>query len=81
MLNILETVTTYHDTWNATFYYILVLIFLIAAFWTYFQVFIKPLKKKKNKELKENIIYQHSEDIIENYDEINYKKRKKTIKK
>ena len=81
MLNILETTTTYPDTWNATFYYILVLIFLIAAFWTYFQIFIKPLKKKGHKELKENIIYQHSEDIIENYTNENYQKRNKTIKK
>ena len=43
--------------------------------------FIKPLKKKGHKELKENIIYQHSEDIIENYTNENYQKRNKTIKK
>ena len=71
--NILETVNTYKDTWNVTFYYILVLIILIAIFWTYIQVFVKPLNKKKN--LKENVIYQHSEDIIENYDQ-SYKVRR-----
>ena len=77
--NILETVNTYNDTWKVTFYYILVLIILIAIFWTYIQVFVKPLNKKKN--LKENVIYQHSEDIIENYTNENYQKRNKTIKK
>ena len=74
-MKILETVTTYNDTWSITFYYVLVLVFLIGFFWTYMQVFVKPLSKKKP--LKENIIYQHSEDVIEE----SFKDNKKTKKK
>jgi len=67
MIKILEAVTSYNDTWNITFWYIVVLALLIGIFWTYMQVFVKPLKKKEP--LKENIIYHHSEDLIEkNYD-------------
>ena len=46
MINILETVTKYNDSWNLTFYYIAALALLIGIFWTYLQVFVKPLKKK-----------------------------------
>ena len=78
-MEILETVTSNNDTWSVTFYYVLVLVFLIGFFWTYLQVFVKPLKKKR--QLKENIIYQHSEDIIENSDiEYELKKKKQTQK-
>ena len=73
MINLLDTVTQYTDSWNATFYYVAVLALLIGIFWTYLQVFVKPLGKKKKKEqLKENIIYHNSEDVIENY---NYDKK------
>lgn len=41
MINFLETVTNYNDSWNMTFYYILVLVLLIGIFWTYMQVFVK----------------------------------------
>ena len=79
-MEILEAVTSNNDTWNVTFYYVLVLVFLIGFFWTYLQVFVKPLKKKKQ-QLKENIIYQHSEDIIEKSDiEYELKKKKQTQK-
>ena len=79
-MKILETVTTYNDTWSITFYYVLVLVFLIGFFWTYMQVFVKPLKKKK--QLKENIIYQNSEDVFEKFDRDNeLKKKKKSTKK
>ncbi len=79
-MNFLETVTKYDDTWSITFYYVLVLVLLIGFFWTYMQVFVKPLKKKK--ELKENIIYQNSEDVFEKFDRDNeLKKKKKSTKK
>ena len=65
MFNIIEVTTaTYNDTsWQMTFYYIATLAFLIGAFWTYYQVFIKS--KKKKQPLKENIIYNNTEDVIE----------------
>ena len=79
MFNIIETVNSYSDTWNLTFYYILVLIILIGAFWAYLQIFIRPFKKKKP--LKENIIYQNTEDVIENYNDKNkYNKKNKYYK-
>ena len=67
MFNIIEVTTaTYNDTsWQMTFYYIATLAFLIGAFWTYYQVFIKS--KKKKQPLKENIIYNNTEDVIEEY--------------
>ena len=77
MINILEAITTYNDDWQMTFYYIAVLVILGAIFWTYMQIFVFPLVKRKII-LKENIIYQHPEDIIENYDE---KEKLKKIKK
>ncbi len=70
MIKLLEVVA--NDEWNMVFYYILVLVLLIGLFVTYLQVFVKPLTKKKP--LKENIIYQHSEDIIEE-SSIDYKKK------
>ena len=78
-MEILETVTSNNDVWSVTFYYVLVLVFLIGFFWTYLQVFVKPLKKKKP--LKENVIYQHSEDIIEKSDVEYELKKKKKIQK
>ena len=48
MFKILEAATTYNDSWNITFWYIAVLALLIGIFWTYMQVFVKPLKKQKN---------------------------------
>lgn len=63
MINILETVT-YSNPWNITFYYVSIIAILIGLFWTYIQVFVKKPKKKKDN-LKENIIYKHSEDVIE----------------
>ncbi len=77
MLEFLEVVT--NDDFSMVFYYILVLILLIGLFWTYLQIFVMPLSKKK-KPLKENIIYQHSEDVIEESYR-NYKKTKKNKKK
>ena len=76
MLNILETVT--NDNWEMVFYYVLVLILLIGLFVTYLQVFVKPFSKKRP--LKENIIFQHSEDVIEESFK-DYKKSKKKKKK
>ena len=73
MLNLLEVVE--NDNFSMVFYYILVLILLIGLFVTYLQVFVKPLSKKKP--LKENIIYQHSEDVNEE----SFKDNKKTKKK
>ena len=76
MLNLLEVAT--NDSFNIVFYYILVLILLIGLFITYLQVFVKPLSKKKT--LKENIIYQHSEDVIEESFKDNKKPKKKKKK-
>ncbi|MDD6879811.1 MAG: hypothetical protein PUD59_06305 [bacterium] len=66
MFNIIEATTAvYNDTsWEMTFYYVATLAFLIGAFWTYYQVFIKS-KKKKKMIIKESIIYDNSEDVIE----------------
>ena len=78
MFNIIEVTTTYNDTsWQMTFYYIATLAFLIGAFWTYYQVFIKS--KKKKQPLKENIIYNNPEDVIEESGKNN--KKLKTIKR
>lgn len=75
MINILETVDLYQDTWKMTFYFVVSLSLLIGLLWTYYQVFMKSSKKKEN--LKENIIYNHPEDVIENYNI--EPKRKKNI--
>ena len=66
MIFILEALSYYEDTWNITFYYIVAVALLIGIGWTYYQVFIKGEKKKEK--LKENVIYNHSNDIIEDYD-------------
>lgn len=73
MINILETITKYNDSWNLTFYYIAALALLIGIFWTYLQVFVKPLKKKQA--LQENVIYNHPEDVIEESDKVPLKKK------
>ena len=70
MIELLEVVA--NDEWSMVFYYILVLVLLIGLFIAYLQVFVKPLTKKRP--LKENIIYQHSEDIIEESSK-DYKKK------
>ncbi len=75
-MNLLEIIAK--DDWSMVFYYILVLILLIGLFVTYLQIFVKPFTKKKP--LKENIIYQHSEDLIEESSK-DYKKTKKKKKK
>lgn len=79
MFNIIEATTAvYNDTsWEMTFYYVATLAFLIGAFWTYYQVFIKS--KKKKQPLKENIIYNNTEDVIEESGKNN--KKFKTIKR
>ena len=76
MIKFLEVVAK--DEWSMVFYYILVLVLLIGLFVAYLQVFVKPLTKKKP--LKENIIYQHSEDIIEESSK-DYKKKSRRKKK
>lgn len=77
MLNILENVVTYNDSsWEMTFYFVTVLALLIGMFWTYYNVFLKKKSKKVKKELTENIIYNNTEDVIEE----SYKDNKKTRK-
>lgn len=73
----------YKDTWDITFYYVITLAFLIGAFWTYMRVFLFNNKQKKKQDLKENIIYNHTEDLIENniYNNTNYKTKKNKKKK
>lgn len=78
MFNVLEATTKYNDSWNLTFYYILVLVILVAIFWTYLQVFVKGKGRKKNPN-NQNLIYQNSEDTIEeNSNQYNLKKINKT---
>lgn len=72
IINLLEASTSYNDSWNLTFYFVLVLVLLIGIFWTYMQVFVKP--KKKTEVLKENKIYQNNEDTIEESYKKDYKK-------
>lgn len=72
IINLLEASTSYNDSWNLTFYFVLVLVLLIGIFWTYMQVFVKP--KKKKEVLKENKIYQNNEDTIEESYKKDYKK-------
>ncbi len=79
MIYFLETTTKYSDNWSIAFYYLLALAILISIFWTYIQVFVKSLKKKKD--LKENVIYQNSEDIIENADKVPLKRKKLDFEK
>ena len=65
MIYLLEALDYYEDTWRITFYFVAALALLIGLLWTYDQVFIKGEKKKQP--LKENIIYNNSDDVIENY--------------
>lgn len=77
MLNLLENVVTYNDSsWEMTFYFVTVLALLIGMFWTYYNVFLKKKSKKVKKELTENIIYNNTEDVIEE----SYKDNKRTRK-
>lgn len=75
MFNILETVDLYEDTWLLTFYFVLSFSLLIGTAWTCYQMFWKRDKKKEP--LKENIIYNNSDDVIEQYDEKYQKKENK----
>ena len=63
MINYLDAVNYYKDTWNITFYFIVAIALIIGIFWTILQA----NKKKKKDMLEENIIYNHSEDMIEDY--------------
>ena len=72
MINILEAVDLYNDTWLLTFYFVLGISLLIGTAWTYYQMFVKGEKKKQP--LKENIIYNQSDDVIEHYDMYSKKK-------
>lgn len=76
MINFLAA--QYNDSWNVTFYYVTVLALLIGIFWTYMQVFVKGNKGNK-KPLKENTIYQQTDDVIETGS--NYKFKNKNNKK
>lgn len=79
IINLLEVQTSYNDSWNLTFYYVLSVVLMIGFFWTYMQVFVKP--KKKKEPLKENIIYQNEEDTIEESYKDEYNVRKKSNRK
>ena len=67
MINILEVVDLYDDTWLITFYFVLAFSFVVGMIWTYYQIVVKGDSKKKQ-ELKENIIYNQTEDVMETYD-------------
>ena len=55
MINILETVDLYNDTWLLTFYFVLGISLLIGTAWTYYQMFVKGEKKKKAFKRKYNL--------------------------
>ena len=61
MIKIIETVNYNKDTWNITFYFVAALAILLGLLWTVMQS-----KKNEKKDLNENIIYNNSEDLIEN---------------
>ncbi len=77
MIYLLEEATNgkFDDSFTATFYYIAVLAILIGIFWTYFQVFVRG-KKKDKEDLKENVIYQNTEDVIEEASKDEYYRKK-----
>lgn len=69
IINLLESVETYNDTsWQMTFYFVSIIALLIGITWTYIKIFVKK-KNKLNKNnttgIKNNPIYENSEDIIE----------------
>ena len=66
MVFILEALNYYDDIWSITFYFLVAIALLLGLLWTYYQVIVKGEKKKEP--LKENIIYNHSDDVIEDYD-------------
>ncbi len=78
MIFILEALNYYDDIWSITFYFLVALALLLGLLWTYYQVIIKGGKKKEP--LKENVIYNHSDDVIENYD-IEPKKKESSLPK
>lgn len=68
MIYLLEAVDIYNDTWLLTFYFVLSISIVIGTAWTCYQMFWKRDKKLLKTPLKENVIYNHSEDIIEYYE-------------
>ena len=70
MLNLLEVVGLYDDTWKITFYFVLAVAILLGLVWTVLQVY-----KNDKKANKTNVIYDKSYDAIE--ESTNSKKSKK----
>lgn len=68
MIYLLEAVDIYNDTWLLTFYFVLSISIVIGTAWTCYQMFWKRDKKLLKTPLKENVIYNHSEDVIEYYE-------------
>lgn len=63
MIKFIETVNYYKDTWDITFYFVVAVALIIGILWT-----VIKLNKNEKKALTENIIYNHSEDLIEQYE-------------
>ena len=75
MINILETLNTYNDTWTMTFYFVAAVAIMLGLLWTILQ--IHKNDELKNHKLKENVIYNKSEDMIENIDIMPKRKKQK----
>ena len=76
MIFILEAMDYYKDTWMITFYFVAALALMIGFIWTFIQYF----GKNKKEPLKENVIYNHEEDVFEKYD-IELDKKKENLPK
>ena len=74
MIKILEAFNVYDDTWKMTFYVVFAIAIMIGFAWTYFRMIKKEEIHKGKRNLKENIIYNHSDDLIE---KIDYEPKKK----
>lgn len=75
MINFLDTINNYDDTWKMTFYFVFALALIIGIFWTLFQMSKYNKKNKTN----QNTIYNKSEDVIENMDITPQRKKQEII--
>ena len=75
MINMLEVLNTYDDTWAITFYFVAAIAIMIGLLWTVYQI---HKQEKKNGKIQENVIYNKTDDLIESMDVLPERKRKKT---
>ena len=70
-------VNNYNDNWNITFYFVAFAAIMISLFWTIYKM--NKQEKKNNGNVKENTIYNKTEDLIENMDVFPRRKMKDKI--